>query len=59
MALTWTCHVCGEDRPDERISVHHRDEKLAGQTVATNIRYCNDRSACIEGVQTFSFFGSH
>ena len=53
---TWTCHICGEERPDERISVLSKPLFVGGQRLGVqNIRYCNDRPACIEGAQTFSF----
>jgi len=57
--LTWTCHVCGERRPDDKISVFSRDDSgkynLPKGTVTTNVRYCNDRSDCREGTKTFDF----
>jgi hypothetical protein len=55
--LTWTCHVCGDERPDEQISVHKTQVELRGAvTVTQNVRYCNDRPACAEGAKTYSFF---
>jgi hypothetical protein len=46
--LTWTCHVCGDVRPDNRISVYQRHSMLAGRFPYTeNVRYGNDREACI------------
>ena len=52
----WKCHICGEERPDEKISVVTKPLVINGQTVGDqNIRYCNDRPACIEGAKTFSF----
>lgn len=54
---TWKCHICGEERPDERISVVTKPLVINGQTVGDqNIRYCNDRPVCIEGAKEFSFF---
>ncbi len=54
---TWKCHICGEERPDERISVVTKPLIINGKTVGEqNIRYCNDRPACIEGAKEFSFF---
>lgn len=48
--LSWHCHVCGAERPDDRISVHKRPirgmEKFGG---VQNIRYCNDRPECRDG----------
>ena len=53
---TWKCHICREERPDERISVVTKPLVINGQTVGEqNIRYCNDREKCIEGARTFSF----
>ena len=51
--LTWTCHVCGNERPDHRISVYKIDRswayKLPIGTVIANVRYCNDRADCLDG----------
>ncbi len=53
---TWKCHICGEERPDERIAVVSKPLIINGKTVGEqNIRYCNDRPACIEGAKEFSF----
>lgn len=70
--LTWKCHICGEERPDNKISVLTKPlivNKIApycqqnsplivnGQVCGQqNIRYCNDRRACILGAKDFSFF---
>lgn len=53
--LTWKCHVCGAERPDEKISVH-KESEWAGVPgmrfeVAANVRYCNDREACCAGAE--------
>ena len=56
---TWKCHICGEERPDAKISVLTKPLIINGQVVPggqQNIRYCNDRPACIEGAKEFSFF---
>lgn len=54
--LTWTCHLCGDDRPDAQISVCSTDisvEKgLPPGTMRQNVRYCNDRFACVEAAKT-------
>lgn len=50
--LTWTCHVCGEERTDAMISVHKRKLRIGSVPVEENIRYCNDRQACIEGAKS-------
>lgn len=48
--LTWTCHVCGKERPDARISVVKTDMSdqygLPLGTVEQNVRYCNDNALC-------------
>ncbi len=54
--LSWTCHICKENRPDAAISVHKKPLILHGQRFGDqNIRYCNDRPACLEGAKEFSF----
>lgn len=47
MIDTWTCHICGEERPDENISV--LTYPVANLSDAEyNVRYCNDRAKCLE-----------
>ena len=59
MALTWTCNICKEERPDDKISVLSKPLVLNGQVVGTqNIRYCNDKPECIAKAQTHDFFYS-
>ena len=57
--LTWTCHICGERRPDACISVHTKDisakYKLSPGAVKENIRHCNDKIECINSAPTFEF----
>lgn len=51
--LTWTCHICKEERPDSFISVRkNRLTMESDVTVQENIRYCNDRASCITGSKT-------
>lgn len=54
--MTWICHICGEERPDDKISVINKpmrfDNNVIGQQ---NIRYCNDKQECFEGTKDFSF----
>lgn len=53
---TWACNVCGEERPDEKISVYSFAEIWPGNVpVMQNIRYCNDRPECAEGAKTIRF----
>lgn len=48
--LSWACHVCGAERPDERISVYVRSHYFAnGVRMRENIRYCNDDPECMQG----------
>ena len=53
--LTWTCHVCGDERPDEKISVRKKKGYLGEVRVTENVRYCNDRMACDVGSFGVSF----
>lgn len=54
-SLTWTCHVCGEDRPDRLISVLRTEVPFGGRMVAQNVRYCNDRPGCAAGAPKVRF----
>ena len=68
--LTWTCHICGTERPDKFISVHTKSSTIGTEqagyfrdqyqeelsTVKENIRYCNDNPDCKKKAKTFSFF---
>jgi hypothetical protein len=50
LGWTWTCMVCGEDRPDAQISVaYHRVAGLEQMFPDTrvNVRYCSDRPDCM------------
>lgn len=48
---TWTCHVCGDERPDELIAVHSETYPILGGRVdyTVNVRYCADRVGCQAG----------
>ena len=48
-SMTWTCHVCGDERPDRFISVFKAKHMVGAVEVQTNIRYCNDRPECAGG----------
>ena len=56
---SWTCHVCGEERPDAKISVFKSDRSaqwgLPPGSISQNVRYCNDRQACIDGAKNVEF----
>jgi hypothetical protein len=56
MDWTWTCHICHEERPDDKISVVTKPLDFGhGVKADQNIRYCNDRPECFKGTKTFSF----
>lgn len=45
MIDSWTCHICGEERPDSLIGVATGFIKdLPGAQI--NIRYCRDKFEC-------------
>jgi len=58
--ITWTCHICGKERPDHKISVYTKDTSanlgLSPGTIKQNIRYCNDKPECKEKAKDFDFF---
>ena len=55
---SWTCHICGERRPDAIISVFKHDRSseynLPDGTFVENIRYCNDKVSCTEQAKIYS-----
>lgn len=59
--MTWKCHVCGRERPDEKISVFTRDRSveygLPVGTMLENVRYCNDSLTCSAKVTTTYLIG--
>ena len=55
--LTWTCHVCGQERPDEKISVYSKPLFINGVRCGEeNIRYCNDNPECMMKAPVTSHF---
>lgn len=51
--VTFTCHACGDRRPDRYISVAHRKVTglaPAGAVCQINGRYCNDRPDCLRRI---------
>ena len=46
--VTWTCHACGLEREDARISVASRRRVVGRLTLDEHRRYCNDVPACID-----------
>lgn len=57
--LTWTCHVCHDERPDRLISVLSTKHLLgpAKVEVQVNVRYCNDRPECVAGAPDVNMLG--
>jgi hypothetical protein len=48
-ATTWTCNICGDERPDPVVSVAKHPVQIRGTILpgaTTNVRYCNDRADC-------------
>ena len=57
--LSWTCHICKENRPDARISVLTKPVEKYKDTemkIVENIRYCNDRPDCAAEAVTYSHY---
>jgi hypothetical protein len=47
LGTEWSCHFCGDTRPDAKISVATVERKTnTGIEIAHNRRYCIDRKAC-------------
>jgi len=54
--ITWTCHICGKERPDAKISVHTTPLIIGGQVMGDqNVRYCNDNPECRKKAQDYKF----
>ncbi len=54
--MTWTCHVCGDDRPDELIDVMTTSKVSPnGVVFEQNVRYCKDRIQCEAGAIAVDF----
>jgi len=53
--LMWTCHICGANRPDAKISVQKNYRSMGGTRVQENVRYCNDKAECRKAAPKFSF----
>ena len=60
--LFWNCHICGEERPDACISVRVRDMseeyQLPPGTMKQNVRYCNDRTDCVQKSVNYKLIGN-
>lgn len=53
--MTWRCHICKQERPDDKISVRQHHTSIKGVEITQNVRYCNDRAECIAGAEEFRF----
>lgn len=57
--ITWTCHICGRERPDELIGVCCTDISaelgMPAGTMGQNVRYCLDEPECREKAKEFRF----
>lgn len=51
--ITWKCDVCGQKRPDDKISVNKADMSerfnLPKGTMQSNVKFCNDKPDCRNG----------
>lgn len=56
-AMRWTCHVCGQERPDAKIAVHSTLHTVNGVTAQENIRYCVDNIECAAKAAEITFLG--
>lgn len=56
--ITWPCHICKQERPDDKISVWTTEHEKNGIVWRENVRYCNDNFPCLEGAQSFRFLKS-
>ncbi len=57
--ITWSCHVCGKERPDNRIAVQKNDcseeYKMPPGTLFENVRYCVDSEYCTTRAPSIRF----
>lgn len=54
--ITWTCHICGKKRPDNKISVETHPLVINGHVMGNqNVRYCNDNNECMEKAKVYTF----
>lgn len=57
--LTWKCHICGDERPDEQIGVRSTDISsdydMPEGTLTQNVRHCRDRPECILAARKYKF----
>ena len=51
------CHICGDMRPDNLISVHSKEDYPNDIPVTINISYCNDRPKCHARALNYKMIG--
>jgi hypothetical protein len=58
--LRWTCHVCGDERPDALIGVFTRRlrSRSIGVELSENVRHCTDRPECVAGARETRFLSA-
>jgi len=60
LQITWSCHICGDERPDRFIGVFSTDISadisLPLGTARQNIRHCLDRQECVLRAKSKRFF---
>jgi len=56
MTLTWICHLCKKERPDEQIGVLSKPIDGLSKGSTQNIRYCKDDKECVQSANNFSHF---
>ena len=60
-STTWTCHICGKERPDEKISVFSKEVPFGHNNefkMKQNVRYCNDNPKCVAAAPSFNFIAN-
>lgn len=55
MIESWTCHICGQERPDALIGVWSTKRRYEGVEMKENVRYCKDNPECFKAAQKYSF----
>lgn len=48
---TWTCHVCGEERPDRLVGVQRYVNTQGSIPIKFNVRHCIDKAKCQRGAR--------
>ena len=56
MTLTWICHICKKERPDEKIGVLTKTIDGLSKGSTQNILYCKDDKECVQSANKFFHF---